>query len=188
MVPVMNFCSYCGASVEKRVPENDNRWRYVCTHCHRIHYENPNIVAGCLLASEGRVLLCKRAIEPRKGLWTLPAGYMENGETTCAAALRETHEEAGATALHTPGLYGLVNLPHISQVYMIFLGELANTPVAGPESMEVGLFDEGQVPWDDLAFPLVGLMLKHYFKDRRCGTFALHEEHLGPMPPRTPVT
>ncbi|TCK19178.1 ADP-ribose pyrophosphatase YjhB (NUDIX family) [Thiogranum longum] len=165
----MKFCSNCGESVVLRIPEGDNRERFVCDNCHTIHYQNPNIVAGCIPEWEGRILLCKRAIEPRYGLWTLPAGFMENGETTEQAAMRETHEEAGANVEIT-SLYGLFSIPHISQVYMLYHGFLVNGAYeAGCESLECRLFNEQDIPWDKLAFPVVRETLQRFFADRKHG-------------------
>jgi ADP-ribose pyrophosphatase YjhB (NUDIX family) len=121
----VKFCSTCGASVSLRIPEGDNRERFVCTSCQTIHYQNPKIVAGTIPEWDGQILLCRRAIEPRYGLWTLPAGFMENGETTEQAAMRETWEEAGAR-IEILGLYSIFSIPHISQVYMLFRGELVD--------------------------------------------------------------
>ena len=163
----MKFCSECGQGVTARVPDGDTRSRFVCDHCQTIHYQNPRIVAGCLAVHGQQVLLCRRAIEPRSGFWTLPAGFMENGETTEEAALRETWEEARAR-LQQQDLYMLFNLPHINQVYMFFRGELADLEFsAGEESLEVRLFHEHEIPWDELAFPTVGKTLKQYFLDRQ---------------------
>ncbi len=163
----MKFCSQCGEAVSEKIPLGDNRLRFVCGHCETIHYQNPRIVAGCLPVYREQVLLCRRAIEPRRGFWTLPAGFMENGETTEQAALRETLEEANAR-VHSQELYMLFNLPHINQVYMFFRAELADLDFsAGEESLEVRLFDEPEIPWTELAFPTVGKTLKQYFVDRR---------------------
>ena len=162
----MQFCSACGKGITIRVPGGDNRQRAVCDGCGMIHYQNPKIVTGCLPVFEDRVLLCKRAIEPRAGLWTLPAGFMENGESAEEGALRETMEEACA-AVQIDNLYTVFSLPHISQVYMFFLARLPE-PVfeAGEESLAVDLFDESQIPWEQLAFPVVTDTLKHFFADR----------------------
>ncbi|WP_321350838.1 NUDIX hydrolase [Halopseudomonas oceani] len=167
----MKFCSECGQGVTARVPDGDTRSRFVCDHCQTIHYQNPRIVAGCLAVHGQQVLLCRRAIEPRRGYWTLPAGFMENGETTEEAALRETWEEARAR-LQQQELYMLFNLPHINQVYMFFRGDLADLDFsAGEESLEVRLFHEHEIPWDELAFPTIGKTLKQYFIDRQVQTF-----------------
>lgn len=167
----MNYCSDCGQSVTLRIPEDDNRPRYVCDSCNTIHYQNPRIIAGCLPTFEGKVLLCKRAIEPRYGLWTLPAGFMENGETTLQAGLRETWEEALAE-VEVEGLYTIFNLPKINQVYMIFRGELLNTNFGpGQESLEVALFEKHEIPWDDLAFEVMRKTLELYYQDVEKGVF-----------------
>ncbi len=174
----MKFCSLCGASVTLLIPSGDDRQRHVCPECDTIHYHNPNIIAGCLPIHEDKVLLCKRAIEPRYGLWTLPAGFMENGESVEEGALRESWEEARATIkLH--GLYTLFSLPQINQVYMLFKGELADLEFgAGPESLEVELFAEENIPWDDIAFPVMKKTLQYYFEDRKTGNFPLRSEAL----------
>lgn len=167
----MKYCSQCGAKVDKRIPEGDNRARYVCDACGEIHYQNPKIVAGCLAEHEGRILLCQRAIEPRYGQWTLPAGFMENGETTAQAAQRETREEAQAE-VEIQALYAVFNLPHIDQVYMLFRGYLRdNTYGVGAESLAVDLFEEQRIPWEQLAFPVVTETLRLYLADRRQGVF-----------------
>lgn len=184
----MNFCSNCGASVVLRTPEGDNRERFVCDSCQTIHYQNPNIVAGCIPEWDGRILLCKRAIEPRYGLWTLPAGFMENGESTEQAAIRETHEEAGAI-IEITDLYGLFSIPHISQVYLLYRGELLNGEYEpGVESLECRLFDEQDIPWDKLAFPVVKETLERYFADRkRSNGFPLQRGDIIKHPRREPT-
>lgn len=172
----MKFCSTCGGPIERRVPEGDTRPRDVCARCLVVHYQNPKVVAGCIPEWEGKILLCRRAIEPRYGLWTLPAGFMENGETTVEAARRETLEEACAR-VRIDALYALFNLPHINQVYVMFRGRLLDLDVApGQESLEVALLDEAEIPWDALAFPVVRQTLALYFEDRRRGAF---RQHLG---------
>lgn len=163
----MKFCSHCAHPVSLEIPLGDNRERYVCSQCKTIHYENPRIVAGVLPVWEGKVLLCKRAIEPRKGYWTLPAGFMENGESTEQAAMRETLEEANARVQNLQ-LYSMITVPHISQVHLFFLADLKDTDFhSGPESLETELFDEKDIPWKSLAFPTVSKTLHHYFHDRR---------------------
>ncbi|MDZ7751888.1 MAG: NUDIX hydrolase [Gammaproteobacteria bacterium] len=171
----MKFCSECGSrTMEWRVPEGDNRPRHVCGECGVIFYQNPKIVAGCLPVWEDRVLLCRRAIEPRYGYWTLPAGFMENGETTEEAAVRETLEEASAR-VRIQGLYTVLSLPHVSQVYMLFRSELTDLDFGpGAESLEVALFREAEIPWDELAFATIRETLKAYFHDRREGMFPVH--------------
>ncbi|MCB1877411.1 MAG: NUDIX hydrolase [Chromatiales bacterium] len=170
----MKFCSQCAGVVSRRVPPGDNLPRWVCDNCGAIHYENPKIVAGCLPRWEGRILLCRRAIEPRYGKWTVPAGFMENGETLAEAAARETLEEAMAR-VQIDRLYSVISIPYISQVYMLFLGDLL-APEFGPgdESLEVRLFKQGEIPWEDLAFPSVTMALRWYYEDLDSGEFPLH--------------
>jgi ADP-ribose pyrophosphatase YjhB (NUDIX family) len=184
----MNFCSNCGARVEHRVPPGDSLPRFVCASCGTIHYENPKIVVGCIPEWEAGILLCRRAIEPRHGLWTVPAGFMENGETTAQGAQRETLEEANAR-VEILGLYALFNIPHINQVYMLFRARLLDLDFhAGAETLEARLFDENEIPWDTLAFATVRRTLRHYFDDRRAGEFRFHMGTIEPMakPPATP--
>ena len=170
----MKFCSECGASVRLCVPPGDNLPRYVCDACTTVHYQNPKIVAGCVLEWRGRILLCRRAIEPRHGLWTLPAGFMENSESAVAAAAREALEEANAVG-EDLALYGLYSLLHVSQVYLMFRGQLKDGHASpGEESLEVALFAERDIPWERLAFTVVHEMLRQYFADRAAGAFPLH--------------
>lgn len=170
----MKYCSECATPVELRIPDGDNLPRYCCPQCGCIHYQNPRIVAGCILEWQDRILLCKRAIEPRYGAWTLPAGYMENSETTQNAAAREAYEEARAQC-DDLALYALHNLPHINQVYLFFRGTLRDGFAdPGPESLEVGLFDEKDIPWRELAFPVIHELLQKYLADRRRGQFPVH--------------
>jgi len=167
----MKYCSDCGQTVCQEIPEGDNLPRFVCKTCQTIHYQNPKIVAGCLLSWQDKILLCKRAIEPRYGAWTLPAGFMENDETTVQAAAREAWEEASARC-STLELYTLHNLPHINQVYLMFRGELIEGYAApGIESLEVALFAESEIPWDEIAFPVIHEALEFYLHDRKTGHF-----------------
>lgn len=183
----MNFCNACGARVEHRVPSGDSLPRYICTNCGIIHYENPKMVVGCIPEWENSILLCRRAIEPRHGLWTVPAGFMENGETTAEGAMRETLEEANAK-VEILGLYALFNIPHINQVYMLFRARLLDLDFsAGAETLETKLFEEEQIPWDQIAFVTVRRTLKHYFDDRRAGEFRFHMGTIEPMP-KPPAT
>lgn len=162
----MKFCSQCGQSVTLKVPAGDNRERFVCTSCETIHYQNPRIIAGCLAVHEDQILLCKRSIEPRLGKWTLPAGFLENGETTEEGALREMHEEANANATILD-IYTMFSLPHISQVYMFYRAQLTDLNFfPGDESEDVRLFSEEDIPWDELAFPVIYDTLKFYLEDR----------------------
>lgn len=170
----MNFCSHCGAGLTQRIPAGDDRLRFVCDQCQTIHYQNPRMVVGTIPEWKDRILLCRRAIEPRAGLWTLPAGYLENGETMIDGARRETREEAGAK-LEALAPFALLDLPFINQIYLMFRGALATTAYhPGEESLEVQLFSEADIPWDDLAFVVVRKTLEHYFSDRVEGRFRFH--------------
>lgn len=174
-IPI-KFCSSCGGNITLLIPEGDNRDRHVCDDCGTIHYQNPRIIAGTLPIYEDKVLLCRRAIEPRLGFWTLPAGFMENGETTQQAAERETWEEAEAN-IDIAGLYTLYDLPHISQVYIFYRGTVVDGKYGvGQESLETQLFSEDEIPWAELAFPTIGLTLKRYFNDRKNDVFETHIE------------
>ena len=162
----MNFCNQCAHPVSIKIPDGDTKERYVCDACGVIHYQNPKIVAGCIPEWEGQILLCRRGIEPRHGLWTIPAGFMENGETIEQAAARETLEEACAD-VEINGLYGVFNIPHVNQVYMIFRASLKEKKFAsGIESLETELFSENDIPWSEMAFPVVVQSLKRFFNDR----------------------
>lgn len=169
----MKYCSNCGQSVNKRTPPGEDRLRYVCDSCQTIHYQNPCNIVGTIPVKGEKVLLCRRAIEPRKGFWTFPAGFMENGETTLEGAVRETWEEARAK-IHQPSLYQLFDLPYINQVYFFYRGELTDEGFeAGPESLEVRLFSEEEIPWDEIAFKVVQQTLKHFFEDSKSGKYAV---------------
>jgi ADP-ribose pyrophosphatase YjhB (NUDIX family) len=171
---MMNFCSHCGSSVELLIPAGDTLMRHVCAACGTVHYQNPKMVVGCIPEWEDKILLCKRAIEPRLGKWTLPAGFMENGETANFGAARETLEEANAR-VEIGALYTFYNLPGINQVYLLFRGRLLDLDFsAGTESLEVRLFAEHEIPWNELAFPTISETLKHYYADRRNGGFGFH--------------
>ncbi len=174
----MNFCSDCGARLERRVPPGDNRERFICDACDTVHYINPRIVAGCLPVWEDRVLLCRRANRPRSGFWTLPAGFLENNETIIAGATRETFEEANAVVANLD-LYTIFSLPHISQIYLFYRADMT-TPDHSPgfESLEVALFDEQDIPWDDLAFPVIRHTLEHFFSDRASGVFPVRSRDI----------
>ncbi|MBG10825.1 MAG: NUDIX hydrolase [Gammaproteobacteria bacterium] len=169
----MKYCHHCASPIVLRIPEGDNRVRYCCNRCNAVFYENPKNVVGTIPFYEDRILMCKRAIQPRVGKWTLPAGFMENGETSLEGAVRETAEEAGAVVkIHDESLYTLFNLPSINQVYLFFRAELASPKFeAGLESLEVGLFSESQIPWSEIAFPVVKTTLECLFEDRPSGVF-----------------
>lgn len=172
----MNFCPDCGAPIRFAIPAGDDRKRNICTACGDIFYANPRNIVGCVAAYEGRILLCKRAIEPRLGFWTLPAGFLELGETTAAGAARETHEEACAEA-HIDSLFSMLDIPHIGQIHMFYRAHL-RTPdcAAGPESSAVALVHERNIPWRQLAFPTVYRTLELYCADRADGRFGLHDD------------
>lgn len=170
-----NYCRYCGsADVPWRIPVGDDRERQVCAHCGEIHYSNPRNIAGCIAEHDGRILLCRRAIGPRHGYWTLPAGFMEEGETLPQAAARETREEACAQATAL-SLYALFSLPHISQVYVMFRTQVPDGAAeAGPESLEAAWFGADEIPWSELAFPVMEQSLRLYLTDRERGHFPVH--------------
>ncbi|NLD67552.1 MAG: NUDIX hydrolase [Limnobacter sp.] len=170
----MKFCSLCGHEVALGIPPGDNRPRYSCASCGTIHYQNPNMVLGTVPVWGDRVLLCKRAIEPRYGYWTLPAGFMENGETTVEGAARETVEEAGAR-VEIGELFSMLDVPHVHQVHIFFLAEMLGPELdPGPESLEAKLFDEAEIPWEQIAFRTVEQTLRWFFEDRRRGAFGIH--------------
>ncbi len=172
IIPNMKFCSVCGSDrIEHRVPEGDSLPRYVCCACGTSHYQTPKGVVGCLPDWEDRVLLCRREIEPRHGLWTVPDGFLENGETVVAGAARETLEEASAR-VEVLAPYTMISLPHISQVYLLFRARLLDLDFSpGAESLEVRLYAEHEIPWEELAFRTVARTLRNYFLDRKTGAF-----------------
>lgn len=170
----MKYCSNCGALVAQRIPPGDNRLRFVCDACNTVHYQNPRVVVGAIPVWGDRIMLCRRAIEPRYGYWTLPAGFMENGETTPEGAMRETLEEAGAKVADLQ-LFSLLDVPHVDQVHVFYRASLISPDYdAGTESLEVKLFDEAQIPWDEIAFRTVSKTLRWFFDDRRNGDFTTH--------------
>ena len=171
----IRYCRTCGSAVEYRIPDDgDTRERAVCPACHTIHYENPLNVVGTIPVLDGKVLLCKRNIEPRKGKWTLPAGFMELQETSAQGAARETVEEAGAQFTLGP-LFSLLNVPRVGQVHLFYRATLLSDVFApGYETMEARLFTEEEVPWDELAFRTVRETLLRYCADRRTGAFGVH--------------
>jgi ADP-ribose pyrophosphatase YjhB (NUDIX family) len=174
----MNYCSHCGAPVGLRIPAGDTLPRHVCERCGTIHYLNPKLVIGAIPEWEDKILLCRRAIEPRSGLWTLPAGFMENAETTAEAAARETLEEACAR-VEIGAMFTFINVPHINQVHILYRARLLDLDFApGPESLEVQLFEEAAIPWQDIAFRTIGLTLRHYFEDRKAGCYGFHARDL----------
>ncbi|MBK6472588.1 MAG: NUDIX hydrolase [Betaproteobacteria bacterium] len=170
----IKHCRVCGTEVSYRVPVDDNRERAVCTACCEIHYENPINVVGTVPVWGEQVLLCRRNIEPRYGFWTLPAGFLELGESTAAGAERETAEEAGAH-IELQELFTVLNVVRAGQLHLFYRARMLDTSLApGPETIEARLFREDEVPWDELAFRTVRLTLEHFFADRRRGAFAVH--------------
>lgn len=167
----MIYCSECAHKVVIEIPSDDNRPRHVCHNCNTIHYENPKIITGCIIEYQNKILLCKRAIEPRHGFWTVPAGFMENGETLEEGALRESYEEA-ITSPQSTGLFGIYNLTTINQIYVLYKATL-DEPIfsAGSESLDVQLFDEKDIPWENMAFKVVTKALKQYLSTRHDPNF-----------------
>lgn len=175
------YCTLCGSLVAYTTPPGDNLPRHVCASCGHIHYENPRLIVGCIVEHEGSILLCRRAIEPRLGFWTLPAGFMENGETTADAARRETREEAGAEVI-IDAPFAMINIAHINQVHLFYRGRLASPQYsAGEESLEVALFAPPALPWQELSFRSVAVCLQSYLDDRQRGIFGFHESQLPPI-------
>lgn len=171
---LINYCNLCGKKASLQIPSGDNRERHVCESCGHIQYQNPKVVCGCIPVWGERILLCRRAIEPRKGLWTLPAGFMENGETTQDGAARETMEEACAE-LTDQEIYSIYNLPRINQVYIMFRAKLTGESNFSPgeESLEVRLFEEEEIPWEEIAFRVIHLTLERYLAERKSGNFTI---------------
>jgi ADP-ribose pyrophosphatase YjhB (NUDIX family) len=179
----VKFCSNCAAPVALKIPPGDNLRRHVCDACNTIHYENPRMILGTIPEYGDKILLCKRAIEPRHGKWTLPAGFMENGESTAAAALRETLEEAKAR-VELGDLFSMLSVPHVNQVHIFYRARLLNLDFGpGAESLEVELFEEADIPWPELAFRTISTTLRYYFDDRKKGVFGLHAESIAPQRP-----
>lgn len=171
---VIQYCNHCGQRVSLVIPAGDNRPRHVCAACGNIQYQNPKLVCGCIPVWGERILLCRRAIEPRSGLWTLPAGFMENGETVQHAAARETREEACAE-ITGQTLYAIYSLPQVNQVHVMFRGALTGEDhfAPGSESLEVRLFDEADIPWSEIAFRVIHLTLERYLEERKSGAFTV---------------
>ena len=169
----MKYCSVCGSLTVRKIPEGDNRERDCCENCGTIHYTNPKIIVGTIPYKDSAVLLCKRGIEPRYGKWTLPGGFLENGETVSQGAFRETLEETN-TEVEMGELYAIYNVPQINQVYMLHLARvIADDFSATSESLEVQFFKEDEIPWDELAFPFVPMTLKNFFSDHKVGVYPL---------------
>jgi ADP-ribose pyrophosphatase YjhB (NUDIX family) len=184
----MTFCSICGQATEKKIPPADNRVRDICTACGEIAYQNPKNVVGTIPVWENKILLCRRAIEPRKNYWTLPAGFLELHETSAEGAARETLEETGAR-VETKGLFSVINVPHIGQIHWFYIAQMhsaAYSPTTS-ESTEVALFEESQIPWDELAFATTKTTLRYFYADLAAGknlledTLAPHLTDLRPL-------
>ncbi|MGQ0836673.1 MAG: NUDIX hydrolase [Gammaproteobacteria bacterium] len=170
----MNFCSHCGAKVSLRVPDGDHLPRYVCDACGTIHYSNPRVVVGCVPELDGRILICRRAIEPRRGYWAIPAGFLENGETLQQGAARESLEEALAD-VEIGSLLAVVAVLHAHQVHVFFRARLRSAEVgAGPESLEVALVRPEELPWPEIAFPSTDFALRRFLEDQAAGTEGYH--------------
>jgi len=175
----IQFCRACGAPVVYRIPADDNRERAVCTRCATVWYENPVNVVGTVPVWQDKVLLCKRAIEPRHGFWTLPAGFLELGESAAQGALRETDEEAGAEVDLGP-LFSVLDVVRVGQVHLFYLATMRSPELnPGSETLEARLFREDEVPWDEIAFRTVRETLQFFFEDRRRGVFAVHCADIG---------
>jgi len=174
----MKFCCYCASPLVSRVPPGDNLPRWICDECGEIHYQNPKLVIGTIPEHRGKLLLCRRAIEPRYGYWTLPAGFMENSETAAQGAARETLEEAGAhVELGAP--FSMISVPRVNQVHLFYLARVVDLDFKpGEETLEVALFEEAALPWKDIAFRTVGLTLKLWLSDRKAGAFTFHAEDI----------
>jgi len=177
----MKFCIECGNDqVALKIPTGDNRHRYVCGSCNYIHYVNPRMICGTLPIEGNKILLCKRAIEPRHSYWTLPAGFMENGESIETAASRETLEEAMATSLN-PKLYCIFSLAHINQVHIFYKCDIVDGHFgAGSETLDAQLFAVDDIPWNQIAFKTVEQCLKHYIQDRQSNHFPVRAEDIIP--------
>ena len=182
LIPITH-CNVCGTAVETKIPPGDTHSRAVCPACGHIQYQNPKPVVGSVPEWEdGRILLCRRAIDPRHGKWTLPAGFMENGESVADAAMRETLEEACAR-IELGDMYTMISVPHIHQVHVIYRSRLLDLDFApGVETLELRLFREDEIPWDEIAFRTIAITLRHFFADRRAGNYRFHTEDLTPPP------
>lgn len=175
---MIRYCYLCGSQAPLIIPAGDSLPRHVCGTCGHIHYENPRLIVGCVAEWDGGILLCRRAIEPQRGLWTLPAGFMENGETTAQGAIRETLEESGAKVI-VDAPFAIISIAHINQVHLFYRGRLTCPEYSpGEESLEVAILSAEDIPWHDLAFRSVKLCLEHYLADRSQGSYGFHETEL----------
>ena len=180
--PSTQFCALCGTKVEHRIPLEDSRVRAVCPACGHIHYDNPKMVVGTIVSHQGKILLCQRAIEPGVGKWTLPAGFMECGESTMQGAWRETFEEACAQVRLIEPVYHMVDIPHIGQTHLFFRAEL-DTPEfgAGDETLQARLFAPDEIPWEDLVFRSSHSALRAWIADSVHGVFPTRHVTLEPL-------
>ncbi len=174
----MKYCTECGGTLVHRIPAGDSLNRHVCSQCGHIHYLNPRVITGSIPVWQDKVLMCRRAIEPRLGYWTLPAGFLEIGETAAEGAARETMEEARARVEIGP-LFCFINVTYIGQIYTFYRATLLDLSFApGPESLEVELMREDEIPWSELAFPTIKIALEDFFADRRRKRFEMHQHDL----------
>uniref|UniRef100_A0A1J3ICF7 Nudix hydrolase 23, chloroplastic n=1 Tax=Noccaea caerulescens TaxID=107243 RepID=A0A1J3ICF7_NOCCA len=182
----IKFCQWCGGPTKHEIPDGEEKLRAICTHCDKIAYQNPKMVVGCLIEHEEKVLLCKRNIQPSHGLWTLPAGYLEVGESAAEGAMRETWEEAGAT-VEVISPFAQLDIPLIGQTYVIFLAKLNNLHFApGPESLECRLFALDEIPFDSLAFSSIYVTLNLYLEDLKNGKLKFHYGTINKRPGSSP--
>jgi len=178
--PKIKYCPLCGDTVTYEIPKDDDRMRHVCHTCGNIQYQNPKLVVGCIPEWEDRILFCRRDIEPQKGKWTLPAGFMENSETAAEGARRETWEETRAR-VRIVSPYRLYDLPFVNQVYVIFRAQMLTDEFeTTPESSEIKLMKEADIPWSEIAFPVIRETLKSYFEDRKTERFEFLNLELNP--------
>lgn len=169
------FCSQCGNPLNREIPPDDNRIRDLCPNCGAVHYQNPRNVVGIVPIYNDQILLCRRAIEPRHGKWTLPAGFMELGETTAQGAARENQEESGAI-IKMASLFTVIDVPSVNQVHFYYLAEVLNKKLApGPETLEAEFFDLDKIPWRELSFKTVSTTIEHYIQDKANGSFGVHQ-------------
>ena len=185
--PWVKYCSSCGGEVQAAVPEGDSQWRHVCNACGKIDYQNPKMVVGCIVEHQGRMLLCKRGIEPCKGKWTLPAGFMELGESAVEGAKRETLEEVKANVdVHAP--FAHFDIPRIGQAYILFRGSLASPYEygIGAESLEAKLFHLDDIPYAEIAFSSITIAIQKYVEDREAGRYSVHHGIIDKKPGSSP--
>ncbi|MCP1622509.1 NUDIX hydrolase [Pseudomonas nitroreducens] len=174
-MPAPRFCPACGSGgLSRQCPPGDTHERLTCAGCGYIHYENPKVIAGCIIERDGKYLLCQRGIPPRPGTWTLPAGFMENGETTEQAALREVWEETGVRAdIVSP--YSIFSVPTISEVYIIFRASvIEETGEHGPETLQVKFFAPEEIPWECIYYPAIRQILERYIEERQAGVYGIY--------------